>query len=143
MINEEDDQDQEGGQPGTEPSKQFIQTTFVHRDINGGRGSFSLIHLKSAGAWTLNWPKALITLLQTDLIIHPFLLSDEDREFAHFVQLKLAELRPRLYAQAHVTVDNENIDCSDDGSRRRSIAHPRCREYPLKEHFHFLVVEDS
>ncbi|KAL3086442.1 hypothetical protein niasHT_033092 [Heterodera trifolii] len=94
VLNEEEEA--EGTQPGTEPTNQYIQTTFIHRDAN-----------------------------------------DDDREFAQFTRLMLAHLRPHLLALAHVTVDNENIDCSvDDG-------HPRCGEYPMEKPFHFLVVEDS
>uniref|UniRef100_A0A183BHM0 Membrane-associated protein n=1 Tax=Globodera pallida TaxID=36090 RepID=A0A183BHM0_GLOPA len=85
-------------QPGVEPVKQYIQTTFIHRDGN-----------------------------------------DEDREYAQFVRIMLADVRPRLLALAHVTVDNENIDCSADNGH----GHPRCGEYPTEEPFHFLVVEDS
>jgi hypothetical protein len=49
---------------------------------------------------------------------------------------RLHNLRPRLKAQAQVTIDNENIDCAQHNFQR-------CREYPTKKAYHFFVVEDS
>ena len=96
-------------QPGLRPPKQFVQTTFVHRDLH-----------------------------------------DLDREYAQFLKLKLAELRPRLAREAALSLDNENLDCGGGGGTAEEAAgsgprweEHRCREYPLDTAFHFLVVEDS
>uniref|UniRef100_A0A915DEA3 Thioredoxin domain-containing protein n=1 Tax=Ditylenchus dipsaci TaxID=166011 RepID=A0A915DEA3_9BILA len=83
------------GPPGRQPTKHFVQTTFIFRD-----------------------------------------LSEDDRLFSHMVMEKLHQLRPKLKAQAKLTMDNENIDCAQQHFQR-------CREYPLKKSYHFFVVEDS
>ena len=66
--------------------------------------------------------------------------EDVDREYAQLLELKIAELRPRLAREALVSVDNENLDCGRaDGSHWEH----RCREHPQHKPFHFLIVEDS
>lgn len=49
---------------------------------------------------------------------------------------KLRDLRQRLKDTAKLTVDNENLDCFDH-------AYPKCREFPPKESYHFLIIEDA
>uniref|UniRef100_A0A914CW51 Uncharacterized protein n=1 Tax=Acrobeloides nanus TaxID=290746 RepID=A0A914CW51_9BILA len=63
-------------------------------------------------------------------------LSDDDQSYSRSVMDKLSSIRLRLKLQARVTIDNENVDCTDNGFSQ-------CREYPLNKPYHFLVVEDS
>lgn len=52
------------------------------------------------------------------------------------VSAKISELRPVLKKAALVTIENENIDCSQN-------EYQRCFEYPLDKPYHFIIVEDS
>lgn len=64
------------------------------------------------------------------------LCLDEDKEYSVIVIEVLRTLRQKLKNLAKVTVDNENLDCSGTG-------YPRCQEFPPKDSFHFLVIEDA
>lgn len=76
-------------------------------------------------------------------------VADQHREYVQFIELKLAELRPRLHQNAFLTLDNVNIDCGGVNEEQVAVngAHQwtahQCQEYPLAEAYHFLVVEDS
>jgi hypothetical protein len=61
--------------------------------------------------------------------------TDEDIKFTQIVIDLINTLRQKLKIQAKVTIDNENVDCEDGGFTT-------CKEYPLKEAYHFLIVED-
>ncbi|KAI6214676.1 hypothetical protein M3Y94_00297000 [Aphelenchoides besseyi] len=62
--------------------------------------------------------------------------TDEEREFSIVVTEKLRELRQKLKQMAKLTVDNENLDCADHN-------YPKCREFPQRESYHFLIIEDA
>ncbi|KAI6187720.1 hypothetical protein M3Y98_00275200 [Aphelenchoides besseyi] len=72
--------------------------------------------------------------LQTTFIYND--LIDEEREFSIVVTEKLRELRQKLKQMAKLTVDNENLDCADHN-------YPKCREFPQRESYHFLIIEDA
>uniref|UniRef100_A0A1I7ZQP1 Thioredoxin domain-containing protein n=1 Tax=Steinernema glaseri TaxID=37863 RepID=A0A1I7ZQP1_9BILA len=63
-------------------------------------------------------------------------LDDDDQLFSSAVSNEIATLRERLRQKARLSIDNENIDCTKD-------EFPRCREFPSREAYHFLIVEDS
>ncbi|KAE9548921.1 hypothetical protein FO519_007866 [Halicephalobus sp. NKZ332] len=62
--------------------------------------------------------------------------NDADLKFTQDVIDLINILRQRLKTHAKLTIDNENIDCTDGGFTQ-------CRDYPLKESYHFLIIEDS
>lgn len=62
--------------------------------------------------------------------------SDTDRKYSQLVLEQLHHVGRTLREEGHITLDNENTDCTTAQSRR-------CNEYPLTNSFHFLVVEDS
>uniref|UniRef100_A0AC35TRL1 Thioredoxin domain-containing protein n=1 Tax=Rhabditophanes sp. KR3021 TaxID=114890 RepID=A0AC35TRL1_9BILA len=63
-------------------------------------------------------------------------VSELDKEYSQSVIERLNLLRSHLMKNAKVTIDNENIDCGQEGF-------VKCKEYPTKDGFHFLIIEDS
>ncbi|KHN88812.1 Uncharacterized protein R05D3.9 [Toxocara canis] len=47
-----------------------------------------------------------------------------------------AEVRQRLGTHLHLTVDNEDVDCTKGD-------HVRCTEYKLRDPFHLIIIEDA
>uniref|UniRef100_A0AC34RNC9 Calsequestrin n=1 Tax=Panagrolaimus sp. JU765 TaxID=591449 RepID=A0AC34RNC9_9BILA len=62
--------------------------------------------------------------------------DDSDLKFTQDIIELINVLRQRLKKQAKLTIDNENIDCNDGGFSQ-------CQDYPLKDSYHFLIIEDS
>uniref|UniRef100_A0A0N4Z0B6 Thioredoxin-like fold domain-containing protein n=1 Tax=Parastrongyloides trichosuri TaxID=131310 RepID=A0A0N4Z0B6_PARTI len=72
--------------------------------------------------------------IQTSFIFRN--LNNNDMEFSKNIIEIMNKLRPRLLRNGKVTVDNENINCNEQG-------YVKCDEYPKKASFHFLIIEDS
>ncbi|CAD5214556.1 unnamed protein product [Bursaphelenchus okinawaensis] len=62
--------------------------------------------------------------------------NDEDRQYSIIVADTLRDLRKHLITAAKVTIDNENVDCSNGG-------YQKCKDYSPDDSYHFLVIEDA